>query len=98
MREIVSEQSEIREKSESGGSAYRRAVMQGISEISRNLRAAATAGDSTPAGPALAELEDLSESILHRTDEHDLAMLLCLAGICSVRTGAGLPAGGLHRV
>ncbi|WP_457033078.1 hypothetical protein [Kitasatospora sp. P5_F3] len=71
--------------------------MQGISEISRNLQDCATAGDSTLV-PALAELENLSESILHRTDEHDLAMLLCLAGICSVRTGAGLPPAVLREV
>ncbi|MFF4339353.1 pyridoxal-phosphate dependent enzyme [Kitasatospora sp. NPDC001540] len=77
----------------------RRTVMQGIPDISRELQDCATSSEPVPApGAALEELENLPESVLHRTDEHDLAVLLCLAGICSVRTGHGLSAAALQGV
>lgn len=73
--------------------------MQSISEIRDEFRRFITDADySASARKATAALAELDDSVLQRTDEHDVAMLICLAGICSGLAGEGIQAGVLQKV
>ncbi|KUN07202.1 hypothetical protein AQI95_11715 [Streptomyces yokosukanensis] len=64
--------------------------MQSVSEIRGDLQEFVRGGGGSAAVErAFAAVGQLADSELQRTDEHDVAMLLCLAGVCAGLAGGG---------
>jgi hypothetical protein len=66
--------------------------MRYIAEIRAELEEFAAGGDSAPfPAAAIEEISRLPERDLQRTDEHDMALLVCLAAICCALAGRDIP-------